>query len=89
VITTCSNPDCHRELHYLRGGRVVRVIRQAGGAPEIEHFWLCEKCCGSYAFSFLPDGHVLCRSKRQPAIDGAEVRHANGSPAKLPEASVH
>jgi hypothetical protein len=43
MITRCSNPNCHRELRYLRGGRVVRVIRKTGGVPEIEHFWLWRK----------------------------------------------
>ena len=79
MITACSNPDCHRELRYLRGGRVVRVIRKAGGIPEIEHFWLCEDCHRSYEFSFLPDGRVLCGGKQKHAIDGAEMHRADGS----------
>jgi hypothetical protein len=89
MITACSSPNCHRELRYLRGGRVVRVIRQAGGVPEIEHFWLCENCCRSYEFSFLPDGRVPCRGKQKHAIEGAEVHRTDGSRAKLSETLVH
>jgi hypothetical protein len=89
MITQCSNPDCHRELRYLRGGRVVRVIRKAGGVPEIEHFWLCEDCHRSCEFSFLPDGRVLCRGKQKHASDGAGVHRADGSRAKLSETFVH
>jgi hypothetical protein len=87
MITQCSNPDCRRELRYLRGGRVVRVIRKAGGVPEIEHFWLCEDCHRS--FSFLPDGRVLCKGKQKHAIDSAEVHRDDGSRAKLSETFVH
>ena len=43
VITECFNPNCHRQLRYLRGGRVVRVVRKAAGVTEIEHFWLCKE----------------------------------------------
>ena len=90
MITQCSNPDCRRELRYLRGGRVVRVIRKTGGVPEIEHFWLCENCHRSCEFSFLPDGRVLCRGKLKHASDGAEVDRADGSfGAQLPETFVH
>jgi hypothetical protein len=89
MITQCSNPDCRRELRYLRGGRVVRVIRKAGGVPEIEHFWLCEDCHRSCEFSFLPDGRVLCKGKQKHAIDSAEVHRADGSRAKLSETFVH
>jgi hypothetical protein len=88
MITKCLNPDCRKELRYLRGGRVVRVIRQAGGVPEIEHFWLCESCCRSYEFSYLPDGHVLCRSKQKHALDGAEAYRVDSSRDKLSETFV-
>lgn len=89
MITACSNPNCHRELRYLRGGRVVRVIRQAGGVPEIEHFWLCEDCCRSYEFSFLPGGRVLCRRKQKHPIEGVEVHRADDSHTKHSETLVH
>jgi hypothetical protein len=89
MIKQCSNPDCHRELRYLRGGRVVRVVRKAGGVPEIEHFWLCEDCHRSCDFSFLPDGRILCRGKQKDAIDSAEVHRVDGFRAKLSETFVH
>ena len=83
VITECFNPNCHRKLRYLCGGRVVRVIRKAGGVPEIEHFWLCEDCHRSCEFCFLPDGRVICTGKQKHAIYGVEVHRADGSRAKI------
>ena len=89
MITECFNPNCHRKLRYLRGGRVVRVIRKAGGVPEIEHFWLCEDCHRSCEFCFLPDGRVICTGKQKHAIYGVEVHRADGSRAEISETFVH
>jgi hypothetical protein len=68
---------------------VVRVIRKAGGIPQIEHFWLCEDCNRSCEFSFMPDGSVLCKGKQKHAIDSAEVHRADDFGAKLSETFVH
>ena len=89
MITECFNPNCHRELRYLRGGRVVRVIRKAGSLPEIEHFWLCEDCLRSCEFCFLPDGRVLCTGKQKHTTDGVGVHRADGSRAEISETFVH
>jgi hypothetical protein len=53
------NPDCHKELHYLRSGRVIRTTRRNGGAQvQVEHFWLCGECHENYDFLFANDGRV-------------------------------
>jgi hypothetical protein len=58
MISKCLNPKCNHELNYLRSGRVIRAVRQAGDTTQIEHYWLCGDCSKLYDFSFLPDGTV-------------------------------
>jgi hypothetical protein len=55
MLAECVNPVCHRELHYLRDGRVIRM-GGGDGRPHVEHFWLCGTCCTEYTFKFSPDG---------------------------------
>ena len=58
MIERCFNPSCKIKLHYLRDGRVVRVIREKGGDISVEHYWLCGPCYEYYDFEFSPDGSV-------------------------------
>jgi hypothetical protein len=45
MISQCANPDCRRELHYLRDGRIYAFAMSAGnGSKQVEHFWLCGEC---------------------------------------------
>lgn len=62
MISQCMNPACHKELHYLRNGRVVRIIHGAGPA-QIEHFWLCGECSRNYDFCFSVNGAVTLKPK--------------------------
>lgn len=63
MIDRCFNPACKRKLHYLRDGRVVRVIQgknddYSTDDYSIEHYWLCGPCYDVYDFVFLPSGKV-------------------------------
>ena len=58
MISQCMNPDCRKELHYLRNGRVIRTTRRIGAQVEVEHFWLCGECHLDYDFLFANDGRV-------------------------------
>jgi hypothetical protein len=58
MVDRCFNPDCKKELHYLREGRVVRVMQGKGKELLIEHFWLCGACYQFCDFDFLPEGNV-------------------------------
>jgi hypothetical protein len=47
----CANPDCNKQLHYLREGKVYRFETSSSPATEShlaeshrEHFWLCGDC---------------------------------------------
>ena len=44
MLSECLNPECRKELHYLRDGKVVRVVRQEEERIRVEHFWLCGPC---------------------------------------------
>lgn len=63
MVDRCFNPDCNKELHYLREGRVVRVMQGEGEELLIEHFWLCGACHQFCDFRFLPDGSVSLVSR--------------------------
>jgi hypothetical protein len=58
MISQCMNPDCRKELHYLRSGRVIRTTRRIGNQVHVEHFWLCGDCHLDYDFLFANDGRV-------------------------------
>ncbi len=73
MIDRCFNPDCRRKLHYLRDGRVVRVIAGEGEHEVIEHFWLCGPCYEEYDFAFPPGGEVIL--ERKPRTKRSEEFH--------------
>jgi hypothetical protein len=58
MLTECLNPECRKELHYLRDGKVVRTVRQQEEDVKVEHFWLCGECHVDYDFRFTADGQV-------------------------------
>jgi hypothetical protein len=42
MVSQCANPDCRRELHYLREGKIYQfVLSPKTGSKRLEHFWLC------------------------------------------------
>ena len=63
MIDRCFNPECGRELRYLRDGRVVRVIHGKGEDASVEHFWLCGRCYETHDFAFPPTGKVSIEQK--------------------------
>ena len=77
MIDRCFNPDCRRKLHYLRDGRVVRVITGKGEQEVLEHFWLCGPCYEEYNFAFPPSGEVvLAAQTKSQAIGGVPFRRS-------------
>ena len=75
MISECLNPACHKELRYLRSGRVVRTTRRIGTEIKVEHFWLCGECHADYDFLFAKDGRVTLAlrprfvAKAEPILD--------------------
>ena len=74
MISQCMNPECRKELHYLRDGRVIRTIRRTGVEVQVEHFWLCGQCYTDYNFLFLKDGRVQL-SPRPKFVATAKPAH--------------
>jgi hypothetical protein len=45
MVSCCANPDCRRELRYLRDGKIYQfVLSPKTGSKRLEHFWLCGEC---------------------------------------------
>jgi hypothetical protein len=66
TLATCFNPQCKRELLYLREGRVMRVVTKQADCSQVEHFWLCANCYRTYDFCFSTAAGVslVLRSRR-------------------------
>lgn len=69
MVDVCFNPECNKELHYLREGRIVRIVRGEGEEERLEHFWLCGPCSEAYEFVFEPDGSVHIKHRQSSAPD--------------------
>lgn len=67
MISNCTNPECHAEFHYLRGGKLYRFdirrpehpcadVPNAICATRPSHasvyFWLCADCCRKFSLRF-------------------------------------
>ncbi len=67
MISTCANPSCGTEFHYLRGGRLYRFDLRRPNQPCADvpnaicdskpsqasvYFWLCGECARKYALRF-------------------------------------
>ena len=45
MVSQCANPDCKRELRYLRDGKIYAFQLSTGTKQtRLEHFWLCGEC---------------------------------------------
>ena len=78
MLKECLNPECRKELHYLRDGKVVRVVRQQVEQIRVEHFWLCGECHLNYDFHFSADGRVSVLQR----LGGSPVPPQNRTPSK-------
>jgi len=70
MIDRCFNPDCRRKLHYLRDGRVVRLITGKGDEELIQHYWLCGPCDEEYDFVFPAEGGIALETKPRAKQSG-------------------
>ena len=59
MVGLCVNPECGRELHYLRDGRVYLFqVATQSGTMRPEHFWLCGTCSATMKLDLSPAGEV-------------------------------
>jgi len=64
MVSHCANPDCRRELHYLREGKIYQfILSPKTGSKRLEHFWLCGECSKKMT--------LIC-------VNQSEVKTANG-----------
>ena len=79
MVSQCANPDCRRELHYLREGKVYQfVLSTKTGGKRLEHFWLCGDCSKTMILTCVNQSDV----KTERLIRIAQTR-------KVPRGSVH
>jgi hypothetical protein len=65
MVDKCFNPACGHELRYLRGGRVIRIVKEEGDRIAVEHYWLCAGCYASHDFVFSSGGPVTLGPKNK------------------------
>ena len=71
MVSQCANPDCRRELHYLRDGKIYQfVLSPKTGGKRLEHFWLCGECFKTMI--------LIC-------VDQSEVKIVGRADAEPPE----
>ena len=66
MVSQCANPDCRRELRYLRDGKIYAFAMSTGnGSKSLEHFWLCGECSKSMTLTCLKQSEVKTVRRRQ------------------------
>jgi hypothetical protein len=70
MVSQCANPDCGRELRYLREGKIYAFAMSAGnGNKSLEHFWLCGECSKSMTLTCLNQSEVKTARRRPNYAD--------------------
>jgi hypothetical protein len=83
MVNVCYNPECKKELCYLREGRVVRVVHGGGDEARLEHFWLCGHCSRIYGFVLPSDGPVGLKVRdSQPTLDSVAATGGGSEPGQ-------
>ena len=66
MVNQCANPDCRRELRYLRDGRIyLFALSTPNGDRRMEHFWLCGSCSKSLTLTCLNQSEVQIQPRAQ------------------------
>lgn len=77
MVNQCANPDCKRELHYLREGRIyLFALSTPTGSKRIEHFWLCGTC--SRSMVLMCRNHTDVQITLRPQAHEESVLQGNG-----------
>jgi len=68
MVSHCANPDCRRELHYLREGKIYQfVLSPKTSSKRLEHFWLCGECSKNMKLICVNQSEV--KTERKSAKD--------------------
>ena len=85
----CFNPECRKELRYLRHGSVYQWERGVGRDFRSEFFWLCRTCSSVFALASADNGEPLLvprGAKREGDRRCSRIRRVFGG--ALPECVV-
>jgi len=67
MVSRCANPDCRRELRYLRDGKIYRfVLSPKTGSTRLEHFWLSGECFKNMTLICVNQSEVKTARKERP-----------------------
>ena len=58
MVSQCANPDCARELRYLRDGRVYLFVLSTKTGKRLEYFWLCGECSRTMILTCMNQSEV-------------------------------
>jgi hypothetical protein len=77
MIGHCFNPDCRKELRYLRHGSVYQWETGVGREFHSEFFWLCAICSSTLRVSSNHNGEpslVRRHSKNEGGLTCSRIR---------------
>ena len=85
MVSQCANPNCERELRYLREGKIY-AFRLSTGTKDtrLEHFWLCGECSKRMILTCVDDSEfktARCARARAPRILVLQSRAQGQGPA--------
>jgi hypothetical protein len=73
MVSSCSNPGCHREVKFLNTGKLYAFESRSA---TTEFFWLCPDCVPLVALFLDPMGSVSLRPRSDPGRP--QPPHPNG-----------
>jgi hypothetical protein len=78
MVSQCANPDCRRELRYLRDGKIYTFAMSMGnGSKSLQHFWLCGECSKKMTLTCLSPSEVRIARRREVTQTTALVTGAS------------
>jgi hypothetical protein len=77
MIAKCANPACPTRFEHRLGGKFFRFRREPSSQGEVEgfagarspshnveHFWLCARCCQVFTLVYVEGQGVVLRLSR-------------------------
>jgi hypothetical protein len=66
MVGKCANPSCGTSFRYFRGGKLFvfepHNRNSTESLPNVEHFWLCERCAPEMTIALDEQGHATLES---------------------------
>ena len=69
MVSHCANPDCRRELRYLRDGKIYQFgLSPKTGGKGLEHFWFCGECFKNMTLICVNQSEVKTARKERTGL---------------------